>query len=45
VAGAAQLLLNKGKLAEVRSIAECAVHVNLGGNEMFNGKYIDKMFF
>lgn len=45
VAGAAQLLLERNKLAEVRSIAECAVSVNLGGNEVFNGKYIDKMFF
>lgn len=45
LSGAVQLLLRKGDAERVRAIAKCSRHVNLGGNPMFNEKYIDKMFF
>lgn len=43
--GAVRLLLCKDEIGEVRRIAGCSKHVNLGGNPIFNEKYIDKMFF
>ena len=45
LAGAAQLLLNRDTLRDVREIARRARHVNLGGNPRFNEHYMDQMFF
>lgn len=45
LSGAVRLLLCKDEIAKVRRIAGCSIHVNLGGNPIFNEKYIDKMFF
>lgn len=45
LAGAAQLLLDRGNWARVRAIARSARHVNLGGNPSFNEHYMDQMFF
>lgn len=43
--GAAQLLLNPTLMHTATHIAACARHVNLGGNPLFNSRYIDAMMF
>uniref|UniRef100_UPI0040567EDA ASKHA domain-containing protein n=1 Tax=Acetatifactor sp. TaxID=1872090 RepID=UPI0040567EDA len=45
LAGAVQLLLCKEEVEDVRRIANCSQHINLGGNSIFSEKYINKMFF
>lgn len=45
LAGAVRLLLCKEEIVQVQKIANNSEHVNLGGNAVFNTKYIDKMFF
>ena len=43
--GAAQLLLDQGKIDRARQIARSARHVNLGGNPRFNQHYMEQMLF
>ena len=45
LAGAAQLLLDQGKMDRARQIARSARHVNLGGNPCFNQHYMEQMLF
>ncbi len=45
LAGAVRMLLRREEVAEARRIAGASRHMNLGGNEIFNEKYIEKMFF
>lgn len=45
LAGAAMLLLDQNRIAEIRQIANHAVHLNLGGNPSFNEHYMEKMLF
>ncbi len=45
LAGTADILLHRKMAEEARRIAHVSKHVNLGGNELFNQKYIEKMFF
>ncbi len=43
--GTVQTLLRAESLAKLRSIAQKAVHVDLGGNALFNERYVEHMFF
>lgn len=43
--GAAMMLQNKRLQAEAKRIAGCAVSVKLGGNPVFNEKFIERMLF
>lgn len=43
--GAAYILLNKANLETSRYIAQKAVHVDLGGNAVFNEHYMNQMMF
>ena len=45
LAGAASLLLNTASIDEARAIAEKTVHVNLGGDALFNELYVENMLF
>lgn len=45
LAGAAWLLLDGGMRDEARRIAGRAMHIDLGGNPMFNRNYVDEMMF
>ncbi len=45
LAGAAELLLDTGKLEELARIAGRARHVPLGGNPLFNEAYMEEMLF
>ena len=45
LAGAAALLLDRGRLERAREIAGLARHVDLGGNPRFNQHYMDNMLF
>ena len=45
LAGAAQLLLDSRKLADLRTIAAKSKHWNLGGNPKFNENYMNAMLF
>ena len=42
---AAMILLNRGRMAAVRSLAENSVHVALGGNARFNESFMEEMLF
>ena len=43
--GTAMTLMRGDSLQELRRIAACAVHVDLGGNALFNEQYVENMFF
>ena len=43
--GAAQLLLDEGRIPEIRRIAASSKHWNLGGNPLFNELYMENMLF
>ncbi|MBR6572055.1 MAG: DUF4445 domain-containing protein, partial [Clostridia bacterium] len=43
--GAAQTLLRSKSLQAMRTIAQKTVHVDLGGNALFNELYVENMFF
>lgn len=43
--GAVMTLLRGESQQELRSIAACARHVDLGGNALFNERYVENMFF
>lgn len=43
--GASQMLLNRALPAKAAAIAENSVHVNLGGNPLFNEQYIEHLLF
>jgi len=45
LAGAAELLLDRGKLKDTALIASRARHVPLGGNPWFNEAYMEEMLF
>lgn len=45
LAGAAQLLLDREKLIQIRQIAAASKHWNLGGNPKFNDHYMNAMIF
>ena len=45
LSGSVQLLLNKDSIAAAETIANGAVHLNLGGNSNFNEHYMEQMFF
>ena len=43
--GTAMTLLQGQSQQEMRRIASCAKHVDLGGNALFNEQYVENMFF
>ena len=43
--GAVMTLLRGESQQELRRIAGCASHVDLGGNALFNEQYVEQMFF
>ena len=43
--GAAMTLLRSEHLKRLRRIAGCARHVDLGGNALFNERYVENMLF
>ena len=43
--GAASVLLNSDKIAEIDALAKKSVHVNLGGDPLFNNLYMENMLF
>ena len=43
--GTAMTLLQGACQQEMRRIAACARHVDLGGNALFNEQYVENMFF
>ncbi len=43
--GTVMTLLRGESLQELRRIASCARHVDLGGNPVFNEQYVEQMFF
>ena len=43
--GTVMTLLRGESLHELRRIASCASHVDLGGNPVFNEQYVEQMFF
>ena len=45
LAGAAQILLDREKIQQVRQIAASSRHWNLGGNPRFNEYYMNAMLF
>ena len=45
LSGSVQLLLNKDSITAAETIANHAVHLNLGGNPSFNEHYMEQMFF
>ena len=45
LAGAVMLLLHPQKQADIRQIVKAAQMVHLGGNPLFNEKYIENMMF
>lgn len=45
LSGAERILMNKNEIKKLFEISENAVHINLGGNALFNEKYIEEMFF
>ena len=45
LAGAVRMLLDQSSLETVRQIAKHSVHVNLGGNKVFNEWFVEKMMF
>ena len=45
LAGAAQILLDKAQLPQMRALAANSQHWNLGGDPRFNNHYMEQMFF
>ena len=45
LSGAVQALLNRQLRQELSRIASLSTHVNLGGNPLFNEKYVEQMLF
>ena len=45
LSGAARILLDRSNVEKCRRIAEASVHVNLGGNPVFNEHYMEQMLF
>ena len=45
LSGCVRLLLNKDSISSAETIANAAVHLNLGGNPNFNEHYMEQMFF
>lgn len=45
LSGATMMLQHQNLQAEAKQIANCAVSVNLGGNPVFNEKFIENMLF
>ena len=43
--GTVMTLLRGESIAELRRIAACSRHVDLGGNPVFNEQYVEQMFF
>jgi len=43
--GTVMTLLRGESIAELRHIAACSRHVDLGGNPVFNEQYVEQMFF
>ena len=43
--GAASILLNPGKMAEIHALAQKSVHVSLGGDPLFNSLFMENMLF
>jgi len=43
--GAVHMLLDQNSMEKAREIAEHSIHVNLGGNKVFNEWFVEKMMF